>query len=32
MTGTARIYGDTLRIWKVLWLEILDFVSLDYRL
>lgn len=32
MTGTARIHGDTLRIWQVLWLEVLDFVSLDYRL
>ncbi|TDU64329.1 putative peptide zinc metalloprotease protein [Prosthecobacter fusiformis] len=32
MTGTARIHGDTLPLWKVLWLNALDFVSLDYRL
>jgi len=32
MTGSARVYGDTVPIWQVLWMKILDFVSLDYRL
>jgi len=32
MTGTARVHGDTLQIWQVLWQRVLDFVSLDYRL
>ncbi|SKB05717.1 putative peptide zinc metalloprotease protein [Prosthecobacter debontii] len=32
MTGSARVYGDELPVWQVLWQRILDFVSLDYRL
>ncbi|MES2738107.1 MAG: efflux RND transporter periplasmic adaptor subunit [Verrucomicrobiota bacterium] len=32
MTGRARIYGDHLQVWQVLWMKVLDFVSLDYRL
>lgn len=32
MTGSARVHGDTLKVWEVLWMKVLDFVSLDYRL
>ncbi len=32
MTGRARIHGDNLKVWQVLWVKVLDFVSLDYRL
>lgn len=32
MTGTARIHGDTVRVWEMLWSHVLDFVNLDYRL
>lgn len=32
MTGTARIHGDTLTMAQVLWMQVLDFISLDYRL
>jgi putative peptide zinc metalloprotease protein len=32
MTGTARIHGDTVPLYRVLWMKVLDFISLDYRL
>jgi putative peptide zinc metalloprotease protein len=32
MTGSARLHGDTMPLIKVLWLKLLDFISLDYRL
>lgn len=32
MTGTVRIHGETAPVWQVLWMKLLDFISLDYRL
>ncbi|MES2595475.1 MAG: efflux RND transporter periplasmic adaptor subunit [Verrucomicrobiota bacterium] len=32
MTGTARLHGDTQPLWRTLWMKVLDFISLDYRL
>jgi putative peptide zinc metalloprotease protein len=32
MTGTARLHGDEQPIWRILWMKVLDFISLDYRL
>ncbi len=32
MTGTVRIHGDKVQVWQMLWMKVLDFVSLDYRL
>ena len=31
MTGTVRIQGDRQALGRVLWMQLLDFVSLDYR-
>lgn len=32
MTGSVRIHGTRRPLWEVVWMEVLDFVSLDYRL
>lgn len=32
MTGTARLHGDEQPLWRILWMKVLDFISLDYRL
>lgn len=32
MTGTARLHGDEQPLWRCLWMKLLDFISLDYRL
>ena len=32
MTGTARIHGDVMPVAQILWMKLLDFISLDYRL
>jgi len=32
MTGTVRLHGDTQPLWRIVWMKILDFISLDYRL
>lgn len=32
MTGAARLHGDTTPLYQVLWMKVLDFISLDYRL
>jgi putative peptide zinc metalloprotease protein len=32
MTGTVRIHGPSQPLHRVLWMKLLDFISLDYRL
>ncbi len=32
MTGSARLHGDVLPVWRILWMKWRDFISLDYRL
>lgn len=32
MTGTVRIEGDRVTVGRLIWMQILDFISLDYRL
>ncbi|MCX6857040.1 MAG: efflux RND transporter periplasmic adaptor subunit [Verrucomicrobia bacterium] len=32
MTGSARLHGDVLPVWKILLMKLRDFISLDYRL
>lgn len=32
MTGNVRIHGPRRPLWEVVWMDILDFISLDYRL
>jgi len=32
MTGTVRIHGPMQPVHRILWMKLLDFISLDYRL
>lgn len=32
MTGSVRIHGPRRPLWEVVWMDVLDFISLDYRL
>jgi putative peptide zinc metalloprotease protein len=32
MTGSARLHGDVLPVWRILLMKLRDFISLDYRL